>query len=348
MQNSYQTPDVKSYTFAVSDYFTRDMHDKSAAAIAMAMSQIDQEDIWAFCQRLLLEIEKYPDLREERERLEVMYFGNGRVPTIDGPIPMYYLKADAVTENGNVRIRGLVDGGELLEVLPWSTWQHLKKESTIKILRFASKILAKIDLHNNFSAKLAAVLEEIQDDLTITKELYDKDVKSMIETGYIDEKHRDLEHELNDVMTFKRDSPNAENRKYKIFSKDYSYNLQTFVSQVFNSNDFNESMYHLSRTISYLSNTIETKAPKGNIFYVRTKVDLASPFLTLVRHFQFLNDLSNHHQYLTSDERISIYQTLHHTREVLQLCQGKILSLVNYIMTLLPRKRQNVFGRADW
>jgi len=120
------------------------------------------------------------------------------------------------------------------------------------------------------------------------------------------------------------------------------------ISQVFNSNSQSESMYHLGKVITYLSNTIETLAVKGNIFFVKTTDDLASPFLRLVQHYQFLSDLSNNHQYLTNDERISVYSTLHEVSAKLQFVQGKILSLVNYVLTILPKKKQNSFGRADW
>ncbi len=350
--NQYVQPELKSYAFAVPDYFTRDSREKNAAAIAMALSQLDQNDLWQFAERILVEVRKY-DLEELEEKLEFVYYGDGSIPLIDAPhIPFFYLKADSfvTTAKGEnlVRIRGLIVDGIVQEVIPWATWQQLKAESSRYLMKIAGEIISEIDKNNNFSAKLAEVLDSISKDIENSLGVFNPDVKSMLDTGFSDEKDRNLENERNDFMTFKRDSPNADNRKYKVFSKDYSYNLQMLISQVFNSNDFNESMFHLSRVVSYLSNTIETRAPKGNIFYVKTKDNLVDPFILLVRHYHFLSEIMNNHQYLTSDERISVSYILQHIKASLQYCQGKILSLVNYIMTLLPKKRTSAFGRASW
>ena len=349
----YIQPELKTYSFAVSDYFTRDIRDKNAAAIAMAMSQLDQNDLWQFTERLFIETKKYEDveIRNLVEELKSLYYGDGKIPHWDEhPVPFFYLKADSfvqVESENLVRIRGLVIDGIVQEMIPWSNWQQLKSESSRALMDVAAEIIAKIDAINNFSANLAESLSLIEKDISSSREIFDCDVKGMVSTGYMEKGGRDLSNQV-DAMTFKRDSPNADNRKYKIFSKDYGLNLQTMISQVFNSNGASEAMYHLSKVVTYVSNTIETQAPKGNVFYVRPKEDLATPFLRLVQHYQFLSDVSNNHQYMTSDERLAVYRTLHSAHAALLFIQGKILSLVNYIMTVLPKRKTSNFGRADW
>ena len=343
-------PDVKTYTFAISDYFTRDMHEKNAAAIAMAMSQLDQNDIWAFVQRILMELPKYPDVAEDLKHLHYLYYGNGKIPSLDlDHIPLFYLKADAITDLGNVRIRGIKNNGEVIEVLPWATWQQLKKESQTVILDHISKIIVKIDEINNFNQDLKDIIYSKRMLKDEVHQLFNYEVSDILDISYYDpDTARFFDADKRDVFTFKRDSPDPDNRKFKIFSTDYSYNLQILVSQVFNSNDFKESMYHLCRVLTYLENAVETKAPRGNIFRLSLKRPLSKKFIDLVYAHMLFSDIMVSNSNMTTDERLAVATLYHEIRAILQFCQGKILSLVNYALTVIPRKTSNLFGRAEF
>lgn len=345
------TPDLKNYTFAVSDYFTRDLREKNAASIAMIMSQLDQEDIWAFSQRLILELAKYEDMGADKKILEELYFGNSRIPSIDDDhIPLYYLKADALTDTGNVRIRGLSINDSVEEILPWTSWQQLKKESALKILSFSAKVISKIDKVNNFSEPLLQIVKKSEEIRIKTEKQFNVAVSTLVTTSYYDSSlERNFSNNRKDFVTFRRDSPDSDKSKFKIYSRDYFYNLQILISQVFNSTDFSESMFHLGRVITYIANILESKTKKGNIFRVELEPNLDRNFLKLVSKYQTLNSILVTHQYLTTDERIASYHELHEVKATLNFCQGKILSLVNYILTVAPYTKTNTFFQeAEW
>lgn len=347
-KNIQSTPDQNTNVWAVNEYFDRDMHEKNAASIAMAMSQLDQDDPWQFTNRLLIEANKYEsqNIKKLRKSLYTAFYGNSKMPDLEKtPIPLYYLKSDLQTDRNEVRIRGIFDSqkDKIIEYLPWSGWQKLKLESVQVIYDIGSKLIAEIDSINNFSPNLNKKISEID---KLVKEVNDNftkiKVEEMIEYKYLKkDNNRNFTRERKDFMTFKRDSPDPANRKFKIFSRDYFYNLQMLISQVFNSNDYSESMLHLVRVSVFVSNKMYTKS-KNRLFVITPRdPQIFSTFVSLVYKILMLNDLANNHQYFTADERIDLMNTLYEGKGVLMNAGTKIMSLINYILTIIPFTKSN-------
>ncbi len=341
-------PELKTFSFAVSDYFTRDKNDKNAAAIAMAMSQLDQNDIWQFVERLLIECEKYPTIKSKKEELKKLYYGKGNLPNFDvKPIPLYFLKSDALTSNSKVRIRGAYSGNEIKEVISWSVWQVEKSLSSKVIMDKAAEIINEIDRINNFSDKLKSLLDKVDSKCAAVKESFEVEVKDLISTDYIEKDDRNFSKIKKDFMTFKRDSPDPASRKFKIYSRDYFYNLQILISQSFNATDFKESMFHLSRVAAFIESSMATKS-KNKIMIVKPKNSAVFVnFIDLVSSSSLLGDLMTNHQYLTSDERISLNNSYYNVRSTLMYCGTKLMSLVNHILTIIPYNKKSSAWSTD-
>jgi hypothetical protein len=352
--NSYMRPDEKSYTFAVSDYFTRDIREKNAATIAMALSQLDQDDIFQFTQRVIMEAQKYDDEQVIllNEELAELYYGktNGKLPdATTGIIPLFFLRADALDDKGRVRIKGIKSNGEVLEFLPWSYWQSLKLQSSRPILEIAAKLIKAIDKLNNISGDIKSQLEEIKLKSDNLRKLFNVEIKDLIFFQYDDNtEKRNFSRERDNFITFQKESADPESRKFKIYSRDYFYNLQILISQAFNSINFSETMFHLSRVAIFISNKMYTKS-KDNMFLIGPKdPSNFEKFVDLVHDAAYLSNLAANHQYFTSDERLLVYYCEQSVRSTLVQIGTKIMSLVNYILTIIPYEKRSGFGRADF
>lgn len=342
-------PDRKDFSWVVTDYFTRDKWERASAAIGMILSSYDQDDIWSVVQRVLFEAGKLADesklISELVHQLELLYYGNGDLPVLSSrPIPLYFLKADREISMDEVRIRGIMTNGAILETLPWDVWQKLRLETTREALSIIRRIIDSIEELVNFSPILREQLGELRTKAEYLLDAWNRvDPAGFIKAMYVsDDTELSFDREA-DHMTFRIESPNKDNAKFKLLSKDFFYNVQVLASQIFNSNDFTESMFHAQRVSGFLINGVVTRH-QGSLLVLRPQdPSLLKEFILLVDSSKLLSDLASWHQYLTSDERLMISETANFIRGVLQFVSSKLLSICNYIIARNPVKKS-----ANW
>lgn len=108
-------------------------------------------------------------------------------------------------------------------------------------------------------------------------------------------------------------------------------------------------MFHLSRVSTFIESKMFTRS-KDKLFVVGPKEDeneLFKEFVELVHQALGLNSLTNNHQYFTQDERLELVSKENYVRGVLMYCGTKMMSLVNYILTIIPYQKKSKFGKAS-
>ena len=349
--------DTKDMTWAITEYFSRDRLEKSAASLGMARSALEEEDVFHFVQNLLFEAEKFQDseIVELRRQLEYAYYGNGKIPEGNyegdaGIVPLYFLRADNQSDDGYVRIRGINIGGVITEVVPWEAWQKLKLQSTRNVMKIAAKLVAAIEEKIDINPTLERIIQRILK----TVEQTEKEWQSIDPQTFIIREEFEKDEELQferqaDHMRVKTANEDHGKRKYSVFSSDMFYNTQVLASQGFNEDDFTRAIYFATQLAGYLKNTLVTrKGEKIIVFKPQNPIPI-DLFLNLVKESRMLSDIMNFAKDLTSSEKYLLFDAYRETQRVLLLCISKLFSISAWIMAKNPvKKRSSSVIELNW
>ncbi len=332
--------DQREQVWAITEYFSRDRLAKSAASLGMALSALEEEDVYHFTQRLLIEAQKYKDDKKIAElinKLKKAYYGNGELPSTENrPVPLYYLRAEKL-EQGEVRIRGIYIDGYLTEVLTWGIWQQLKIESMQNVLEISSELLSEIEKKIEIRKE---VYEYYKDTIKLVKNTQELWIKlDPAEYVLIEETNEKTIFETNaDFMTWKVDSGNGAERKFKPFVGDFFANLQIMVSSALNTDNWNDVVERMIRVAGYIMNPlIAGKNGKTIIIKARDTTPLIK-FIEVTKRYRVLNSLKEIDS-LTISEKILILKAFREAHATLEFIISKLFSICTHIMARKPKPK---------